>query len=185
MPAAPAAFALIHVHVVRRERVPVTTVLRDLGRGSLSAAVNTRERNHGRTMNRKHAPATTSQNVYSECTFRPRRSRNCARAIPQFPPVVAAGACLSPATRALILDPVHVAFHMLEVPAWANRLVLMLMAVGFPAVVIFAWIYEITPEGLKPTVEVPHGQSIRKLAGAAGSRDHRRARCCAGVFCRR
>jgi TolB-like protein/tetratricopeptide (TPR) repeat protein len=65
----------------------------------------------------------------------------------------------------LILDPVHVVFHMLEVPAWANRLVVMLMAVGFPAVVIFAWVYEITPEGLKPTVEVPHGQSIRKLTG--------------------
>jgi TolB-like protein len=31
--------------------------------------------------------------------------------------------------------------------------------------VIFAWVYEITPEGLKPTVEVPHGQSIRKLTG--------------------
>src|SRR5438309_10825942 len=25
--------------------------------------------------------------------------------------------------------------------------------------------YELTPEGLKPTVEVPHGQSIRKLTG--------------------
>ena len=65
----------------------------------------------------------------------------------------------------LILDPVHVVFHMLEVPAWANRLVVMLMAVGFPAVVIFAWVYEITPEGLKPTVEVPHHESIRKLTG--------------------
>jgi hypothetical protein len=40
----------------------------------------------------------------------------------------------------LILDPVHVVFHMLEVPAWANRLVVMLMAVGFPAAVIFAWV---------------------------------------------
>jgi TolB-like protein len=65
----------------------------------------------------------------------------------------------------LILEPVHVVFHMLEVPAWANRLVVMLMAVGFPAVVIFAWVYEITPEGLKPTVEVPHDQSIRRLTG--------------------
>jgi TolB-like protein/Flp pilus assembly protein TadD len=65
----------------------------------------------------------------------------------------------------LILEPVHVVFHMLEVPAWANRLVVMLMAVGFPAVVIFAWVYEITPEGLKPTTEVPHGQSIRRLTG--------------------
>jgi hypothetical protein len=53
----------------------------------------------------------------------------------------------------LILDPVHVV-HMLEVPAWANRLVVMLMAVGFPAIVIFAWVYEITPEGLEPTVVV-------------------------------
>jgi TolB-like protein/tetratricopeptide (TPR) repeat protein len=65
----------------------------------------------------------------------------------------------------LILEPVHVVFHMLEVPTWANRLVLMLMAVGFPAAVIFAWVYEITPDGLKPTVEVPHGQSIRKRTG--------------------
>jgi TolB-like protein/Flp pilus assembly protein TadD len=65
----------------------------------------------------------------------------------------------------LILDPVHVVFHMLEVPAWANRLVVVLMAIGFPAVVIFAWVYEITPEGLKPTVEVPHTESIRKLTG--------------------
>jgi len=65
----------------------------------------------------------------------------------------------------LILDPVHVLFHMLEVPGWANRLVVILMAVGFPAVLLFAWVYEITPEGLKPTVEVPNGQSIRKLTG--------------------
>ena len=65
----------------------------------------------------------------------------------------------------LILDPLHVVFHMLDVPVWANRLVLMLLAVGFPAVVIFAWVYEITPEGLKPTVEVPHGDSLRKLTG--------------------
>jgi TolB-like protein len=65
----------------------------------------------------------------------------------------------------LILEPVHVIFHMLEVPGWANRLVIIIMAVGFPAVVIFAWVYEVTPEGLKPTIEVPHGQSIRKLTG--------------------
>jgi len=65
----------------------------------------------------------------------------------------------------LVLEPVHVIFHMLDVPIWANRLVVMIMAVGFPAVLIFAWVFEITPEGLKPTIEVPHGQSIRKLTG--------------------
>ena len=65
----------------------------------------------------------------------------------------------------LILEPVHVIFHMLEVPVWANRLVIILMALGFPAVTIFAWVYEITPEGLKPTAEIPYGQSIRRQTG--------------------
>jgi TolB-like protein/lipoprotein NlpI len=65
----------------------------------------------------------------------------------------------------LVLDPVHVIFHMAGVPEWANRLILSVMAVGCPAVLIFAWVYEITPEGVKPTVDVPHDKSIRKLTG--------------------
>jgi TolB-like protein/tetratricopeptide (TPR) repeat protein len=65
----------------------------------------------------------------------------------------------------LILDPVYVLFHMLEVPVWANRLVVILLAIGFPAALLFAWVYEITPEGLKPTVEVEPQRSIRKLTG--------------------
>jgi adenylate cyclase len=54
---------------------------------------------------------------------------------------------------------------MLEVPIWANRLVVILMALGFLPVVIFAWAYEITPEGLKPTNQVPYGESIRRATG--------------------
>jgi TolB-like protein/tetratricopeptide (TPR) repeat protein len=54
---------------------------------------------------------------------------------------------------------------MLEVPAWANRLVVILLAIGFPVVLLFAWVYEITPEGLKPTVAVDPHRSIRKLTG--------------------
>ena len=65
----------------------------------------------------------------------------------------------------VILEPTHVVFHMLEVPAWVNRLVVVLMAAGLPVVVVLAWVYEITPEGLKPAAEVPHGQSTRKLTG--------------------
>ena len=86
----------------------------------------------------------------------------------------------------LILDPVHVVFHMLEVPTWANRLVVILMAVGFPAVVIFAWVYEITPggpeaHGRSPAREI-HPQAHR---AAAGPRHHRGARRGASVLCRR
>jgi hypothetical protein len=65
----------------------------------------------------------------------------------------------------LILEPTHVIFHMLEVPAWANRLVIILMALGLPVALIFAWAYEQTPEGLKPAAEVDPHQSIRAQTG--------------------
>jgi adenylate cyclase len=65
----------------------------------------------------------------------------------------------------LILEPVHVIFHMLEVPVWANRLVIILMTLGFPVALIFAWVYELTPEGLKPAAEVDPHTSIRVQTG--------------------
>jgi adenylate cyclase len=48
----------------------------------------------------------------------------------------------------------------LELPHWVMRLVSGLLIVGFPAVVTFAWVYEITPEGLKRTVEVEKDASL-------------------------
>ena len=65
----------------------------------------------------------------------------------------------------VILEPTHVVFHMLEVPQWANRLVIILMAIGFPLVLVFSWVYEVTPEGLKPTVEVDPAKSITDKTG--------------------
>ena len=65
----------------------------------------------------------------------------------------------------LIVEPVHVIFHMLEVPVWANRLVIVLMALGFVPTIVFAWVYEMTPEGLKPTAQVANGQSMRRVTG--------------------
>ncbi len=65
----------------------------------------------------------------------------------------------------VILEPVHVVFHMLEVPPWANRLVILLMAVGLPAALLFAWVYELTPRGLKLTTEVDLRHSITEHTG--------------------
>jgi TolB-like protein len=48
----------------------------------------------------------------------------------------------------------------LELPHWIMRLISALLIVGFPAVVAFAWVYEITPEGLKRTVEVEKDASL-------------------------
>src|SRR5437870_5808837 len=42
-------------------------------------------------------------------------------------------------------------FPFLEIPNWAIRLVIMLLALGFPIAMILAWAFELTPEGLRRT----------------------------------
>jgi len=42
-------------------------------------------------------------------------------------------------------------FPFFDVPNWAVRLVVILIVTGFPIVVMFAWIYELTPEGIRRT----------------------------------
>src|SRR4029450_1703455 len=42
-------------------------------------------------------------------------------------------------------------FPFLEIPNWAIRLVIMLLALGFPIALIIAWAFELTPEGIKRT----------------------------------
>ncbi len=65
----------------------------------------------------------------------------------------------------VVLEVFEVFFHLLEMPAWAGRVAVLVMVVGFPVVLIFAWAYEITPEGLKPTEEVSPKHSIRHQTG--------------------
>ena len=43
---------------------------------------------------------------------------------------------------------------------WVSDYVLLLLAVGFPVALIFAWVYEITPTGLQKAVDVDQTQSI-------------------------
>ncbi len=42
-------------------------------------------------------------------------------------------------------------FPFLEIPNWAIRLVIMVIAIGFPIALVIAWAFELTPEGLKRT----------------------------------
>jgi TolB-like protein len=37
----------------------------------------------------------------------------------------------------------------LEIPNWAIRLVIMMLALGFPITLLLAWVFELTPEGIK------------------------------------
>jgi adenylate cyclase len=63
----------------------------------------------------------------------------------------------------IILEPVHVIFHMLAVPEWANRLVIVVMVLGFPLTVIPAWIYAATPATMKPEALEARRSGLRRM----------------------
>lgn len=44
-------------------------------------------------------------------------------------------------------------FPVFDVPNWVVRLIVFLMIIGFPIALIFAWAFEITPEGVKSTAD--------------------------------
>jgi TolB-like protein/Tfp pilus assembly protein PilF len=45
-------------------------------------------------------------------------------------------------------------FPFLEIPNWVVRLVIVLIAIGFPIALVIAWAFESTPEGIKRTEDV-------------------------------
>ena len=68
----------------------------------------------------------------------------------------------------LILQVVDVTDGVLGLPEWTMRLVAFLLAVGFPLAVIFSWVYEITPEGIKRESKLDrstldNGETTRRL----------------------
>jgi hypothetical protein len=44
-------------------------------------------------------------------------------------------------------------FPVFDVPNWIVRLIVAFIVVGFPIALVFAWAFEITPEGVKSTAE--------------------------------
>ncbi len=65
----------------------------------------------------------------------------------------------------LMLQVADVLFGVLELPEWSLRLVLGILMLGFPLVLVFAWVYEMTPEGLKRESEVDRSQSVTPYTG--------------------
>jgi TolB-like protein/Tfp pilus assembly protein PilF len=65
----------------------------------------------------------------------------------------------------LIIQVATQVFPVLEIPNWCVRLVIVLLALGFPVAVILAWAYELTPEGIKRTEAVVREKSIERQTG--------------------
>jgi TolB-like protein/tetratricopeptide (TPR) repeat protein len=57
-------------------------------------------------------------------------------------------------------------FPFLEIPNWVVRLVIALVAIGFPIALVIAWAFELTPEGIKRTedVDLPPGSGSKNRA---------------------
>jgi len=53
----------------------------------------------------------------------------------------------------------------LSLPIWFDTAIIILVLIGFPISLIFAWAFEMTPEGLKKTVKVEAEQSVTKTTG--------------------
>ena len=65
----------------------------------------------------------------------------------------------------LILQLTDLLMPLLGLPEWVDRLVFLLLVIGFPLALIFAWAFELTPEGIKKEKDVDRSESVTHLTG--------------------
>ncbi|MDH4048853.1 MAG: hypothetical protein OEW68_13120 [Gammaproteobacteria bacterium] len=65
----------------------------------------------------------------------------------------------------VLLQIVDVITPILELPAWAPKLIFVILAIGLVPALVFAWAFEMTPEGLKKESEVDRSGSITHSTG--------------------
>jgi TolB-like protein/cytochrome c-type biogenesis protein CcmH/NrfG len=65
----------------------------------------------------------------------------------------------------LVMQVADVILNNVEAPGWVFHVILLLLGIGLPFAVFFAWAFELTPEGLKRESEVDRSQSITHKTG--------------------
>src|SRR6266550_523486 len=65
----------------------------------------------------------------------------------------------------LVVQVAGTVLPMFGAPEWLPRMIVVLLAIGFVPAVIFSWVFELTPEGLKREQEVATEQSITPQTG--------------------
>ena len=58
-----------------------------------------------------------------------------------------------------------VVLENIAAPLWVMQTLMLLMVIGFPLVLIFAWAFEMTPEGIKKEKNVDRTQSVTRKTG--------------------
>ena len=65
----------------------------------------------------------------------------------------------------LVMQIADVVLNNIQAPGWVFQVILLVLGIGFPVVLAFAWAFEMTPEGIKREHEVDRGQSITRQTG--------------------
>ena len=65
----------------------------------------------------------------------------------------------------LLLQLTDVLIPLFTLPEWVGRLVFLLLLIGLPLALFFAWAFELTPEGVKKEKDVDRSQSITHSTG--------------------
>ena len=60
----------------------------------------------------------------------------------------------------LILQIIGSIVPIIEAPDWVSKAILLLLIAGFPIALLFAWAFEMTPEGIKKESEISHEESV-------------------------
>jgi hypothetical protein len=76
----------------------------------------------------------------------------------------------------LIAQVAELALDSFDAPAWVIKAVLLLLALGLPVALFFAWAFELTPDGIKKEKDVDRSQSNPHYRTQTQHADYRRSR---------
>src|SRR5437016_10613537 len=65
----------------------------------------------------------------------------------------------------LLIQAASILFPTFEAPAWVMKVFVTAVILGFPVALIFAWAFEITPQGIKRADEVSPDESLTRRRG--------------------
>jgi len=65
----------------------------------------------------------------------------------------------------LLLQVADVVLNNIAAPGWVFKVIMLVLALGFPLALFFAWAFEVTPEGIKKEKDVHRSQSITAQTG--------------------
>ncbi len=65
----------------------------------------------------------------------------------------------------VLLQVVDLVFEYITAPAWIMQVLMLALAIGFPLVLILAWVFEMTPEGIRRETSVDSLQSVTSQTG--------------------